>query len=163
MELYLNTNYTLFVFLKQKRNLSSTKSPVEWLNTVVKQEEDNGNPNKLNLPKMKTTDGFRDYEIDYLYDDQKKFIAEILGKIKEWMECKDLSNFKPLRLTDRGSGGSGKSEVKNTLVSILRRMYKYDGVVRVAAPTGTAALKVGGETLYHLTESKVTKQEYNPN
>ena len=58
------------------------------------------------------------------------------------------------------AGGSGKCVVINTIVSLMRKMFKYDGVVRVAAPTGTAAFNVGGETFHHLTGSKPTNTQY---
>lgn len=143
--------------------MDETANPAEWLNETLKNEEENEDPSKLNLPKRKTENGFVDYEVDMLYPDQAKVVATVVGKIKEWMECDDYSKFQPLRMTVRGAGGSGKSVVINTIVSVLRRMFEYNGVVQVAAPTGTAAFNVGGETFYHLTGSKVTKAEYTPN
>jgi hypothetical protein len=58
--------------------------------------------------------------------------------------------FEPLRLTIVGAAGTGKSVLINTLVSVLRRMFGDNDVVHVAAPTGTAAFNVGGETLHRL-------------
>ena len=86
-----------------------------------------------------------------------------MGKLHEWLHCRDFTNFKPLRMTVLGAGGSGKSVVINTLVTMMRNMFKYDGVIRVAAPTGTAAFNVGGETFHHMTASKPTSTQYKHN
>ena len=48
----------------------------------------------------------------------------------------------------------------NTLVSLLRRMFGRNDVVRVVAPTGTAAFNVGGETFHHLLEMRVSRCDY---
>ena len=105
-------------------------------------------------------DDGKHYLVEYLYPDQKKVVAEIMAKLKEWLECDDPANFEPVRMTINGSGGSGKSVVINTLVSLFRRMFATDDVVRVAAPTGVAAFNVGGETFHHMLGNAVTKGEY---
>ena len=79
------------------------------------------------------------------------------------MECEDLSNFKPLRLIINGAGGSGKSVVINAIVTALRKMFDSDDVVRVVAPTGTAAFNVHGQTFHHLLGNRVTRNSYIPN
>lgn len=86
-----------------------------------------------------------------------------MAKLREWTDSDDLSQFQPLRMTITGAGGSGKSVVINTIVTLMRKMFQYDGVVRVAAPTGTAAFNVGGETFHHLTGSKPSNAQYRPN
>ena len=40
-------------------------------------------------------------------------------------------------------------------------MFQRNDVVRVVAPTGTAAFNVGGETFHHWLELKVSNREYN--
>jgi hypothetical protein len=62
-----------------------------------------------------------------------------------------------------GSGGSGKSVVINTIVTVMRKMFNINGVVKVAAPTGTAAFNVHGETLHHLFGMGISGEEYKPN
>ena len=86
-----------------------------------------------------------------------------MQKIYEWLTCDDLSTFEPLRLTVLGAGGTGKSVIINTIVTLLRKMFDYDNVVHVVAPTGVAAFNVGGQTFFHLTSSRPTKGEYKPN
>lgn len=72
---------------------------------------------------------------------------------------KDLSKFEPLRCTIVGEGGTGKTVLINTLISVVRRMFDRTDVARVAAPTGVAACNVGGETLHRTTSSRPNKKE----
>jgi len=96
------------------------------------------------------------YSLDSLMDDQRAAIVIILMKLKEWLahlefdENNNLQTFQPLRLTVMGAAGTGKSVLINTLVTVLRTMFGSNDVVQVAAPTGTAAFNVGGETLHRL-------------
>ena len=86
-----------------------------------------------------------------------------MDTLYEFMTIENLNDFKPLRITINGQGGSGKSVVINTLVSIIRRMFKNNDVVKVVAPTGVAAFNVDGETLHHLFGMSVAGTEYTAN
>lgn len=121
--------------------------PEDWVHLKVSQFEDDA-ARTLRLPLK--DDGSL-FTIEDLYEDQTNIVCEIMKSIKDWLECKDLSKFKPLRMIVNGSGGSGKSVVINTLVTVLRQMFGSNDVVKVVAPTGTAAFNVGGETFHHLT------------
>ena len=66
-------------------------------------------------------------------------------------------------MTVNGPGGSGKSVVINTIVGIMRTMFGINDVVKIVAPTGTAAFNVSGETFHHLMGNRVTKKQYTPN
>lgn len=103
------------------------------------------------------------YRAEDLFDDQKDVVAVVMDKIKEWLEADDLTNFKPLRMIINGAGGSGKSVVINTIVTMLREMFGVNDVVKVAAPTGTAAFNVGGETLHRLVGQRPNDPDYMPN
>lgn len=86
-----------------------------------------------------------------------------MDKLYEFMESDDLRSFKPLRIILNGAGGSGKSVVINTIVSVIRKMFDTDDVVKVVAPTGTAAFNVNGETFHHMLGNRVSKLSYIPN
>ena len=98
-----------------------------------------------------------------LFRDQEDIVLAVMGKVKEFMECEDLSTFKPLRMTITGAGGSGKSVVINTIVTLMRKMFNEDDVTRIAAPTGAAAFNVRGSTVHCLIGDGVSKTEYTPN
>ncbi len=114
----------------------------------------------LSLPLK---DDGSEYNLEDLYPDQQEIVALVLDKLKEFMDCKDLSKFKPLRLIINGAGGSGKSVVINTIVTAIKRMFDSDDVVKVVAPTGTAAFNVHGQTFHHLLGNRVSQASYVPN
>jgi PIF1-like helicase len=87
----------------------------------------------------------------------------VLDTIHNFLHCDDLRQFKPLRIIVNGQGGSGKSVVINTLVTIIRKMFGFNDVVRVIAPTGVAAYNVNGETFHHLFHMGVSGKEYRSN
>jgi hypothetical protein len=49
-----------------------------------------------------------------------------------------------------GCGGTGKSFIVNTIISIVRNMTQMNDTVRVGAPSGAAAYNVQGSTLHRL-------------
>lgn len=104
-----------------------------------------------------------EYCVDGLYPDQRDIVVVVMDKLYEFMESDDLRHFRPLRIILNGAGGSGKSVVINTIVTVIRKMFNMDDVVKVAAPTGTAAFNVGGETFHHMLGNRVSKQAYQPN
>ena len=75
----------------------------------------------------------------------------------------EQKNFKPLRMTVMGQGGTGKSRLINTLVSVIRTMFENNDSVHVAAPTGAAAFSVGGQTLHRLFCVKTTNTDKHMN
>ena len=98
-----------------------------------------------------------------MYPDQRDIVAVVIDKLYEFMESDDLSSFRPLRIILNGAGGSGKSVVINTIVTVIRKMFDSDDVVKVAAPTGTAAFNVSGETFHHMLGNRVSRLAYLPN
>ena len=118
--------------------------PEEWLEKKI-EDYQKRDEHEINIPKKWNGE---DYEIEDLYPDQQYIAYLILSKIKEFMETSNFSNFQPLRCTLNGQAGTGKSVLINTITSVLRRMFNYNNVVRVTAPTGVAAFNVGGETLH---------------
>ena len=104
-----------------------------------------------------------EYTTDDLYEDQKQVVTVILKTLHDFVTLDDLSQFKPLRIIINGQGGSGKSVVINTIVTVIRKMFGFNDVVRVVAPTGVAAYNVGGETFHHLFHMGVSKKEYSAN
>ena len=111
----------------------------------------------LNIPER---DGGGEYNSSSLYDDQLFVYHEVMKKIHEFITCEDFNNFKPLRCTVNGPAGTGKTVLVQTIVSALRKMFGRNDVVKVIAPTGTAACNVGGETFHHMAELQVTKRDY---
>lgn len=104
-------------------------------------------------------DDGKPYSIEALYGDQQKILLIVIDKVKEWMSCRNLRTFKPLHMTINGPGGSGKSVLIQTIVSVLRTVFQTNGVAQVAAPTGSAAFNVNGETLHRLVAMGIAEEE----
>jgi hypothetical protein len=134
--------------------------PNDWLRQTIAFHRNNAD-NDNETVDIPTTDDGKDYTIEMLKTDQLHVFVTVMSKIKEFIETDDLSRFKPLRAILNGFGGSGKSLVTNTIVAYLRKMFMYNNVAKVAAPTGTAAFNVGGETLHRLFGIKVSHDEYD--
>lgn len=113
--------------------------------------------------QIPTRDDGKEYCVRHLYKDQKIIVAEVMAKLQEWLTCEDFSTFRPLRMTIVGAGGCGKSVVINTIVTLMRNMFGYNDVVKVAAPTGTAAFNINGQTLHNMLGMRVSKDEHVSN
>ena len=67
----------------------------------------------------------------------------------------------PFRATVVGCGGTGKSYIINTILTIVRKMTKRNTTILVGAPSGAAAYNVQGSTLHHLLGIQVSWPEDN--
>lgn len=146
----------------QERNINTKFpqcEPEEWLQIRIK-EHDNDMSETLFLPLQE--DG-TEYNIDMLKPDQLQIFTKVMSKLEEWMTTKDLTNFVPLRMTICGPGGCGKSVVINTIVTYMRKMFDCNDVVKIVAPTGTAAYNVGGETFHHMLNMGIQATNYKAN
>jgi hypothetical protein len=74
---------------------------------------------------------------------RKRYNSEILN---------NDTKYKPLRATVMGCGGTGKSFIINTIISIVRNMTHLNDFILVGAPTGGAAFYIQGSTLHRLLE-----------
>ena len=104
--------------------------PEKWLNEQVHEFEKNYDKEVI-LPKR--PDGM-DYSFHALYPDQQQIVTQVMSKINEFIESDVLTTFQPLRMTINGAGGSGKSVVINTIVSLMRKMFQINDVIKVVAP-----------------------------
>ena len=68
-------------------------------------------------------------------------------------------SYKPLQATVMGCGGTGKSSIINTILTLVRKMTRSNNTVLVGAPLGPAAYNVQGSTLHHLLEIGVSRPE----
>ena len=113
------------------------------LNTFVK-GLDSLNSTALDIPLR--SDG-SEYVIGDLAEDQKRALAAVVGRLKDYCSRKKKASDAVMRLTVSGVAGSGKSTWINTLVSIVRRLFNNNEAIGVYGPTGSAAFNAGGETI----------------
>lgn len=131
----------------------------EWLvSAIAKGEAEEKSAVTVPLKHDKTQ-----YTIKGLYPDQREIVGVVMDTLRNWLETDDLTGFRPLRITINGGGGSGKSVVIHTIVTLMRKMFECDDVIRVTAPTGSAAFNVGGTTIHSLIGDNASEGEYIPN
>ena len=153
------TTLTYFLYIQKRNLLNPNIEPSCWLKSKIEESEKEINMT-LTLPLRE--DG-SEYTVDELFKDQLDVITVVLETIYKFLNCENFSDFKPLRLLINGQAGSGKSVMINTLVTIKRKMFACNEVIRVIAPTGVAAYNVNGETFHHLFQMGVTGKEYQSN
>ena len=110
---------------------------------------------KLFIPKKK--DG-SDYKIEHLNPEQQELVISAISTIIKFLT--NDPTYKPLRATTMGCGGTGKSFLINTLVSLIRRYTQQNDTIKVAAPSGGAAYNVGGCTLHRYLNLEVEKTTF---
>lgn len=121
----------------------------DWLINAVKESIQNEDPEDLDLPKCTDASGScKDYDVELLTEDQKEIMFYVLKSIKMWLE--DDPGFRPVQLTVRGKGGTGKTTLLKTITSVVRRMFNSKTAVQVSGPTGVCSCNAGGCTDHHL-------------
>lgn len=110
-----------------------------------------------NLPLQKSGSHVNEpYDISLVdqNDCQADIVYTVVEKLKEWVEFPTVLGtnkeyeFKPLRMTVIGAGGTGKSFVINVLRTAVESVFPDTVVSHVTAPTGAASFRAGGTTCH---------------
>ena len=124
----------------------------QWLVDRIKEKRKEEVANEKELDFFRV-DG-KPLHISQCNHEQQAVLVMILKKLREWTECvtsgsvDEQRSFTPLHMTIRGSAGSGKSYLIKSAVNAVRKMFGYNDVACVVAPTGAAAYNVGGQTVH---------------
>jgi len=108
----------------------------------------------LQIPTQK--DG-SEYLLKDLSEQQQAVVLALIDTIVKFLN--NDTKYKPLRATVMGCGGTGKSFIINTIISIVRTMTQLNDSILVGAPTGAAAFNVQGSTLHRLLGINVGRPE----
>jgi hypothetical protein len=108
----------------------------------------------LDIPTQK--DG-SEYLLKDLSKQQQAVVLASIDTIVKFLN--NGTQYKPLRATVMGCGGTGKSFIINTIISIVRTMTQLNDSILVGAPTGAAAFNVQGSTLHRLLGINVGRPE----
>ena len=103
----------------------------------------------------------RDYDIQDLSKEQRVIVLAVVDTVVKFLTNDE--EYRPFRATITGMGGTGKSLVINTIISILRKMTDVNDTVQVGAPSGCAAYNVNGTTLHTLLGLNVQTPYAQPN
>ncbi len=69
------------------------------------------------------------------------------------------TNYKPPQAIIMGCGGTGKSFIIYTIISIVQKRMQENDTIQVGAPTGAAAFNVQVSTLHRLLEINMSHPE----
>ena len=95
------------------------------------------------------------YSIDNLNREQEIIVCAAVDAIVKFL--RNDPDYRPFRATVLGCGGTGKSFIINTILSIIRTHTQCDDSIKVAAPSGGAAYNVQGCTLHRLLNIPIEK------
>jgi hypothetical protein len=109
---------------------------------------------RVDIPKQK--DGSI-YSLKNLSKQQQAVVISAVDTIVKFL--KNDKKYKPLQATVMGCGGTGKSFIINTIISIVRNMTQMNDTVKVGAPSGAAAYNVQSSTLHRLLRINVSRPE----
>ena len=106
----------------------------------------------LDIPKLKNKGK---YTLQSLSKEQRTIALAVIDAV--WKFLTNDKDFKPLRATVMGAGGTGKSHMINTIITVIRELTGVNDSICVAAPSGGAAFNIGGSTLHKLLSIAVQK------
>lgn len=89
--------------------------------------------------------------------EQREIVYAVMDTIIKFLT--NDPSYKPLRATIMGCGGTGKSYVINTIISMIRQLTSSNDTIQIAAPSGSAAFNVQGSTLHRLLKIGVKHPE----
>jgi hypothetical protein len=108
----------------------------------------------IRLPKNK--DG-NEYTMNSMDKAQQNVVMAAVYAILRFL--RNDKGYEPFRATIMGCGGTGKSYIINTILTIVRKMTRSNTTLLIAAPSGSAAFNVQGSTLHHLLGISVKRPE----
>ena len=124
--------------------IEENKTDEELLINNISDDDFKKQSKTLNLEQTRLTKYFRDY---------------IMKEVNNFGSLENLPKRVWLFLT--GGGGVGKSYTLKHTIQLIIRLFKIvdpqEKYVKIAAPTGTAACKIGAQTLHSLLKIPVQK------
>jgi len=121
-----------------------TRLDYTWTEYLKDHFYGSGKDTKVLLPTKK--DGITGYKLEDLNMEQQTVVICAFDSIIKFL-MNDPA-YKPFRGTVVGCGGTGKSFIINTLISLVRNYTKCNDSIKVTAPSGGAAYNVQGCTLH---------------
>ena len=97
------------------------------------------------------------YDVESMSAEQQKIVYAVVDTVIKFLT--NDPDYKPMRATIMGSGGTGKSHIINTIIGMVRKLTGSNDTIQIAAPSGAAAFNVQGSTIHNLLGVRVTSPE----
>ena len=142
---------------KEQRNV--TIDGTSWVDTIQQQHNKaiKDQANAVENLVIPTQSNGNAYDIETLSNEQKNIVYDAVDTVMKFLN--NDPDYKPLRATIMGSGGTGKSFIINTIISMVRTLTCSNDTVQIAAPSGAAAFNVQGSTIHNLLGVRVSHPE----
>lgn len=145
VDIGLNHDWTESPYNGKRNVIVRGEDYITWAKDQMKEiNQTESESNKLDIP----TKNGRRYTIESLSEEQKMIALATINSV--WKFLTNDKDFKPLRATVMGAGGTGKSHLINTIITVVRELTGVNDSICVAAPSGGAAYNIGGCTLHKL-------------
>ncbi len=95
--------------------------------------DSNDSANSENTLKIPTTKDGKEYSIESMKMDQKNVVLAAVMTVVQFL--RNDKHYTPLRATVMGCGGTGKSYIINTILTMVRKMTKSNVTLIVGAPS----------------------------
>jgi hypothetical protein len=134
---------------------STTIERKKYIEEITKQYyNDSKDHSNIQIPAQKDES---DYTLDALSEQQQAVVLALINAIVKFLN--NDTKYKSLRAIVMGCGGTEKSFIINTIISIVQKVMQQNGTIQVGAPTGAAAFNVQGSTLHCLLGINVSQPE----
>jgi len=144
VDIGLNHNWSIPFFKKERKTKVPGETYIQWAKdqAATNAQECSNTDDNLEIPKKNG----EKYKVENLSTQQRVVALAVIDTV--WKFITNADDYKPLRATVMGSGGTGKSYLINTIVTVIREWTACNGSVSVNAPSGGAAYNIGGCTLH---------------
>ncbi len=115
---------------------------------------DSKDHNNIQIPAQKNES---DYTLDALLEQQQAVVLALMDAIVKILNYD--TKYKPLQAILMGCGGTGKSFIINTIISIVQKVTQQNDMIQMGAPMGAAAFNVQGSTLHRLLGINMSQPE----
>ncbi len=134
---------------------STTIEGKKYVEEITKQYyNDSKDHYNIQIPAQKDES---DYTLDALLEQQQAVVLASIDTIVKFLN--NDTKYKPLQAIVMGCGGTGKSFIINTIISIVQKVAQQNDTIQVSALMGAAAFKVQGSTLHRLLGINVSQPE----
>jgi len=146
-----NKDWSISDFTERRNTTIDGK---EYVDHIAKEYYNESHDQIVEIPTQKDATA---YTLDALSNQQQAVVLALIDTVVKFLN--NDTNYKPLRATIMGCGGTGKSFIINTIISIIRQLTQKNSSIQVGAPTGSAAFNVEGSTLHRLLGINVSRPE----
>ena len=110
--------------------------------------------NNLVISTQRTGDT---YDVENMSDKQRTIVYAVVDTVIKFLN--NGPKYRPMRANVIGCGGTGKSFIVNTIISMVRKLTCSIGTVHIAVSSGATTFNVQGSTIHNLLQVRMSNLE----